>query len=356
MTIVQGRRRLGQVQVTSLDAAYALEGNAWSTNCYTDAFYAQGPSPSSNPPMICGTNTGHHMYVEADVERGNKLFFSFSDMVTVQPAITRGVTTLATRAWDITISHIECTSLTLPPNGCTKYFWNAAGRAVLNNYNFVSGDTLATIHLAQQHERMCIRRERGKCVGCFSAATGDFDVSMGNIILAHSTQVNGCCGYATVMGVTSILAADNLGNGNWNAIGGQIGWDCIIIPGAYMHTNADEGTFLAAQTTALLQQVIGTTTGMNNPQGPQICGAGAGIGPGGESLAEFTQTVLMAEERSLGETTNLTVCTRNQPFTLEFMSDDLEGIGNADEHTEFWEGTTNTNNQGFNINFQQHDC
>lgn len=359
-TAVQIRRRLGQPSQGHFDTNTALEGNSLSTNCHTDAFYAQGASPSTNPPIICGTNTGHHMYVEADVDRGNKLMFTLSDMPTVVPAISRGTTLLATRQWDITISHIECTSLTRPPHGCTKYFWNAAGRANLNNYNFVTGDALASIHLAQQHERMCIRRERGKCVGCFSAAAGDFDVSMGSeSIASHHTTVGGCCGYNTVIGVSqpATMAALVEENGYANAVGGQFGWDCVIIPGAFFGAHIDEGNSIqATQTTAHMKQAFGlvATPYMNVPSGPQICGTGAGIGPGVAQLVQMTQTNTIAAVMDEGDTTGgLSVCTRNVPFTLEFMSDDLEGVGNAEG--EFVKADQSYN-QGFNIQFTQLDC
>jgi hypothetical protein len=356
LTVHTGRRRLGQ-PTEALADAYLLQGVNWATNCFTDSFYVQGASPSSNPPVICGTNTGHHMYVEADVDRGNKLMFHFADMATVVPAITRGIGTLATRTWDITISHIECTSLTLPPVGCTKYFWNAAGRANLNNYNFVTGDALASIHLASQHERMCIRRERGKCVGCFSAAAGDFDVSGGNEQTAsHFTIANACCGYLTQQAIVDVAAANAEANGDGNAAGGQYGWDCVIIPGAFFMTSDAEGAHVAAQTTALMQGVIGDAAEMNVPQGPQICGAEAGIGPGMDNLVIMTQLIARAEEYSLGlDVGGLSVCTRNVPFTLEFMSDDLEGLGNNADDTEFLEAT-NSWNQGFNIVHTQLDC
>merc|ERR1711981_1487791 len=124
--------------------------------------------------------------------------FVFSDMFTIQGAITRGASALATRAWDITISHIECSSATLPPTGCTKYYWNAAGTARLINYNFQDTVAFNNIHLAQQHERFCIRRERAKCVGCFTAAEEDFQVAVNNEgIAAHYSITGGCCGYYT---------------------------------------------------------------------------------------------------------------------------------------------------------------
>lgn len=357
LTVHTGRRRLGQPSEAYFDA-YVLEGTNWATNCFTDAFYTQSSSPSSTPPMICGTNTGHHMYVEADVERGNKLMFNFADMATVQPAITRGIGTLATRTWDITISHIECTSLTLPPSGCTKYFWNDAGRATIQNYNFVAGDALGTVHLAQQHERFCVRRERGNCVGCFSAAAADFDLSNGSEGAAsHHTAVGGCCGYNSVIGMAQpVTQADLVELNSWsNALGGLFGWDCIIIPGAYFTATDAAGAIQPAQTTALMQQVVGIEgAAMNVPSGPQICGNGAGIGPGVPILSQTTATNALAAIMDEGLATGgLTVCTRNVPFLLEFMSDDTEGVGSVEGE---FVSATQAFNQGFNIVHTQLAC
>ena len=59
----------------------------------------------------------------------------------------------------------------------------------------------------------------------------------------------------------------------------QIGWDCIIIPGAFLNSNF--GAVQTTQTTALIQQVLTqANTNMNSGSGPQICGQGGGIGPG----------------------------------------------------------------------------
>jgi len=51
-------------------------------------------------------------------------------------------------------------------------------------------------------------------------------------------------------------------------------------------------------------------------------------------------------------TTNNPVA-RNTPFTLEFMSDDIEGVGGETGNTE-WE--TAVNNRGFQLNVGQIDC
>jgi len=362
ITIVQGRRRLGQASI-NLPDTLVQEGVSFSTNCFVDAFYAQGPSPSTNPPVICGTNTNQHMYVEADVDRGNRLMFSLADASITYSTLTisRGIGSPVTRTWDMTISHIECSSMTVPPAGCTKYFWNAAGKASLSNYNYVSGtDALANIHLAQQHERMCVRRERGKCVGCFSAlAVGTFDISITKEHIAGNLSApTGCCGYATTINFldpTIITQAGIGGNGYGGDNVNQFGWDCVIIPGAFMLSNDAIGAYDFIQSAAEMKKLVGDANHMNIPSGPQICGSGAGIGPGMESVTRLVMDTAEGAILDEGEASHATICTRHQPFTLEFMSDDLEGQGLTASHGEF-NSATQAINQGFNIILEQMDC
>merc|ERR1712088_161327 len=56
-------------------------GSSRAGNCLTDSFSVQGASPSSTPPIVCGTNTGQHVYVEADADRCNRLVFHIGDGV-----------------------------------------------------------------------------------------------------------------------------------------------------------------------------------------------------------------------------------------------------------------------------------
>merc|ERR1711997_228104 len=147
--------------------------------------------------------------------------FSLGDATTVeasQVTTTRGVTATATRSWDITISQIECTDPLVPPTGCTKY-WYGAGVATLTNYNYQTAVAAGNNHLALQHERMCIRRERGMCIGCFSAAVANFAVSWNAAMNIVTT--GGCCGYGTRDAlVEAATAASALTLGNLNDAAG----------------------------------------------------------------------------------------------------------------------------------------
>merc|ERR1712241_1229330 len=132
----------------------------------------------------------------------------------------------ATRAWDITITQIECASPLVPPTGCTKY-WYGAGVATLTNYNYQTTVAAANAHLSLQHERLCIRRERGMCIGCFYAAAADFAVSMEAQLNIVTT--GGCCGYATRDGLIENASEDEAGENGQNRGDGdvQFGWDCV---------------------------------------------------------------------------------------------------------------------------------
>merc|ERR1711894_587337 len=361
--------------VGNLADAYIKQGSSFGTGCLTDTFYATSASPSTGPPQICGTATGEHMYIEADVNNCNYLSFVLADAAAASAvAATRGLTTLATRTWDITVTQIECTSKTLPPVGCTKYFWNTnAGRAVLKSYNYQA--TTTSIHLAMQHDRYCIRRERGMCVGCFACADTEFAVSgrkgNANPITASNYAVGGgCCGYRSQSGVSAVNTAanDNLegmataGNGQSADAGlSQYGWECIIIPGAFTSSNA--GAVITAQTTALTQQILSnspTASTINVGQGPQICGNNKGIGPGIANTATGQEhNAANGKLVNIGEKNNLTVCTRSTPFMMEFMSDDLEGLGgaaNADIGETGVGSLISGANKGFSITHSQLSC
>jgi len=174
----------------------------------------------------------------------------------------------------------------------------------------------------------------------------------------------GCCGYLTFAGAP---IAGNAAEGYATAAAtaanmiSQYGWDCIIIPGAFAPSLTGTGAFTAllsvvttAPTTAqLTQTLVGTVTG-NSPIGPQICGQGAGIGPGQLNLNLAAIQSIAAN----GAIASYTVCTRNVPFTLEFLSDDLEGLGNTANSMEFNPdfSANGGGGQGFSITHAQLDC
>jgi len=375
ISTTQVRRRLGVPGGSGilLDGDGVTGTSSYKTNCFLDTFSVTGASPSATPPTICGTNTGMHMYVDADADRCNKLMFTFADGATSVVTMTnsRGLASVTeSRTWDINVSQIECTSLVLPPAGCTEYFWGS-GTYTLQSYNYkgvtdAAGDGITTAftgtHLANQHQRLCMRRERGMCLGCYATDATGLNVS-GKLLASVYTVAGGCCGYATelALGLLGTAQANIDNQGMAAAAMTQYGWDCIIIPGA--QGPATVGATLGtpdntAQTASELSQTLSASPNLllqPLPFPPQICGNGMGLGIGSTTLSlaaiQDTDGVLIAA----AATSNITICTRNAPFRLEFMSDDLEGLGSTVDNSE------NTNafgagNQGFSISHAQIAC
>merc|ERR1712079_536910 len=153
--------------------------------CKSDTFSITG---ASHIPVLCGTLTGEHLYIDADTDCNN-LNFNFA-----QSAV--GISNLA-------------------PSGCAQYFFGTGGASTLKSFGYDG----ATPHLANQHQTVCVRREAGNCQICwYAAASTDVQLSgikatktaTGYVSVADSM----CCGYG----------ADGKGSG--------FGVDCLMIPGA----------------------------------------------------------------------------------------------------------------------------
>merc|ERR1712109_435815 len=194
------------------------------------------------------------------------------------------------------------------------------GRAVLKTPNY-SG-TAGTWHLGQQHERFCMRRERGYCVGCFATTKAKFALSGrdgNNNIATHYTTPGGCCGYSSQIAYEDVATAGNSvlegtakGGDAADLLNGltQFGWDCIIIPGAFTNTVANSGVITTQTAAGLQQQVTAAGTLLTAGQGPQICGNNAGIGAGVDKLASLASTMALGVLVLSGEATSTSVCTR----------------------------------------------
>jgi len=363
-TVLQVNRRFGMPAGKLCTAGTTCDqmGSTLATNCMTDTFHAQGASPSSSPPIVCGTLTGSHMYVEADMDRGNLLTFSFSDKVNsaISDINTRGTIAFAARTWDITVTQIECTSVMRPPSGCTQYFASPTAKFLITSYNWQSG---SGIQLGQQHQRICIRRERGNCRGCFAAADAKFKIS-GNVAIATSySQPGACCGYYTTLGM--FVSAEEeifyggLGYGDTASENVWGGFDCVIIPGAQGPAEANLGTVETAQTaTKMSASILSVANDSPMSWPPQICGNSKGLGIGCEDLQECSMMgTAITAGTDIGaiytQTQNSTICTKNAPFMLEFLTDDLEGQGGeaSQEYSDLDNGA-----EGFQILSTQLAC
>jgi len=114
---------------------------ATSVGACTDTFAVEGQT-SVNPPSICGTNTGYHMYAE------------FGATSTDSVKLTMTMADVAAKSWNILARQIACTATWRAPTDCTQYFTGVSG--TVKSYNF--GQMLQSMDYEN-----CIRTEAGYC-------------------------------------------------------------------------------------------------------------------------------------------------------------------------------------------------
>jgi len=135
-------------------------------NCADDTLTITNPS-GNNPPLLCGTLTGQHMYLDAS-----------PSCHTINSIISSSDTS-TTREWNIKVTQVECSSQNKPPAGCLQYFTGITG--YLYNYGWQGASSLAastTYHMNNQDYTMCIRREEGYCSMEYFSPTTGFGVSV----------------------------------------------------------------------------------------------------------------------------------------------------------------------------------
>jgi len=217
---------------TAIVAVLAHSVDPMVGDCVDDQFSISGSGMSS--PVICGTNTGYHMIVDADAD-GN----------TCQTALfSIGAATTTSRRWEIRATQYGCgdeDSAGAP--GCLQYY--TATSSVIQNFGWPVGiTTVATsvTHLSNQHYDICIRRGAGMCYICYNptlcanpctalAAIGDplaiagqrsFGVGSSGMVIDTSSATGSLCTTdfleipgATTAGIAAIVAPANpvtLGN------------------------------------------------------------------------------------------------------------------------------------------------
>ncbi|XP_042864811.1 uncharacterized protein LOC122248700 [Penaeus japonicus] len=123
-------------------------GTGVATLCEKDTFSFVG-SAGGNPTVICGDNSGQHMYL--DIE-GNGV--ARINIATTDDSIDR--------SWRIKVTQIPCNSVSRAPPGCLQYYTDYSGK--IESFNYQQVDTpAAPLHLANQRYTICIRANEGFC-------------------------------------------------------------------------------------------------------------------------------------------------------------------------------------------------
>lgn len=187
--------------------------------CLDDQFSVTSPGGIGSP-VICGTNTDEHMYIDAS-EQCNALNFKISSGTAPE--------------WRIKIMQFPKDFGNKAPSGCLQYFFGATTGTV-KSYNFDGGE-----HLSDQNQLICVRRESNQCQICWTAAAMDF-------------QVSGMSALAT--GAGNIGKSNNAGG--YGADGMGTNFDHVRIPSA---TKAADGAYIASNADGFAGHAFASTTG-----------------------------------------------------------------------------------------------
>ena len=233
-------------------------------DCIYDTFTVTNPGGTS-PPIICGYNTGQHMFVPA------------SDACnTINIDVDTGTTT-TTRKWQMKITQFECGNQMAPEYDCLQYLTAQTGTISTFNWD-TSATTVASktaVHLSNQYYDICFRRKRSYCSLCLSpqiAATADDTASSYGLSSSSNDAKGQSVIGTTCSGLTTYPASTGYG-------------DYIEI--------------------ANLQPSIGTTATI---AGTRICGA------------------IFNAITGNAQTAQATACTWSTPFKIGVHFDDGESI------------------------------
>jgi len=160
-------------------------------DCETDTFTVTSPE-GRTPPVICGYNTGQHMWVPASDE---------CNMININ---IDTATTGTNRNWEFKVTQYECNNLAAPTLDCLQYHTAPYGTIASFNYDTNSATAVADTqtHLSHQYYDICIRRASGRCSICYDAhikstavanGASSFGISSGINAAAHQAAVGSEC-------------------------------------------------------------------------------------------------------------------------------------------------------------------
>jgi len=180
---------------------------AENTGLCTDSFVASGTSGSASP-VICGMNTGQHMYIEmgnSGTTDTAKLEFMFNGASTI-------------RTFEIKTTQIPCSSSYKPPEGCLQWHTTLAGR--FETFNFA--DTAKPAHLANQNYDICVRQAAGYCCVEYQQCSDANSFSISSNDAAHALHDEKCTeDYVQIDGGTGSCTTPGSGLVQWSNFCGK---------------------------------------------------------------------------------------------------------------------------------------
>lgn len=306
----------GPVAPTATDGSAAgTDGRIFSLgSCLGDRFTTSG---TGGPyPVICGVNTGQHVILDTDGTACVTATFGFG-------------AGNAMRSYDIHITQFDRLNEMGGPARCLQFFTGNTG--TVRTFNWQANQ--AGTHLASQFYDVCVRRESGRCVLCWSptnetpATPSDQTANPGNFGISNSNSQAGA-------------AQSGAGFANCIRDGATDSQDHIIIP-----NGVAPGANGIPTGTSINSAMVDSTAGSEELQFPSI----------------FCGRFLHA---TTGSTTDGTVCTRSRQFSkLGVRFDPAESVvagdagGNGNENSDEASGSGGPlGTQGFELGFEQLAC
>ncbi|XP_076330180.1 uncharacterized protein LOC143235834 [Tachypleus tridentatus] len=117
--------------------------------CTTDSFMVRS-TVGERTMILCGDNSGQHMYIDMGRESGNPVVLS---------VVSNG--NKMTRRWKIKISKIKCQSLDMAPTGCLQYYRSPS--ELVRSFNWGSPTKGNVRYLSNLRYSVCIRVEENFC-------------------------------------------------------------------------------------------------------------------------------------------------------------------------------------------------
>lgn len=110
---------------------------------------------SDDPPNLCGTLTGQHVYVD-------------SGRASTATTLKFTLASSASNTWRIKVTQIECWNPSRAPEDCLQYYYGAH-RHTVKSFNYDGTSSCSTgCMLNDQYHKICFRPEKGMCTSGFS--------------------------------------------------------------------------------------------------------------------------------------------------------------------------------------------
>ncbi|XP_046457168.1 uncharacterized protein LOC124204172 isoform X4 [Daphnia pulex] len=317
----------------------------------TDTFQVGGATTVA--PIICGDNTGQHMYLDlpssALTPSNVQLMFSFG-------AVT------GTRSWNIKIAMLPCGASYLAPVDCLQYFTDPTGR--VTSFNWQDVPVSATRQLNNQHYNICFRTElvslkraAQMCFSVCSVSNGDaFSITTPTSTAAALAAIAVTTATANLAAAQAQLAVTQAGINPLLPTAAQ--YLAVInantaVRDSQAALSAAQTTFATATATAASLSGVGISAPVNGVNMATclydfLVIAGARDAANDEA-DRYCGNALNPAANPLS--TNVQVCTLIRPFKISYRTDGTEGA--VVTGTNILPAPADTHNTGFCLDYQE---